>query len=93
MRRYKLVALSLVVIFFYGSMVWYVLPIKDGMSWEGHLSGFITGILLAYFIKVKADPNPVYSWQKPQYNEEDDPFMRHFDESGNFVEIKEEEEE
>lgn len=93
MRRFKLVALSLVVIFFYGSMVWYVLPIRDGMSWEGHLSGFISGILLAYFIKVKVDPNPVYSWQKPQYNEEDDPFMRHFDESGNFVEIKEEEEE
>jgi len=46
-RHYRLIAVSLVVIFLYGSMVWYVLPIKEGMSWEGHLSGFIMGIVLA----------------------------------------------
>ncbi|ARN79411.1 rhomboid family intramembrane serine protease [Nonlabens spongiae] len=91
MRRFKLVALSLVVIFFYGSMVWYVLPIRVGMSWEGHLSGFISGLLIASLINVKADSDLIYSWQKPQYKEEEDPFMKHFDESGNFIEIKEEE--
>lgn len=92
MRRFKLVALSLVVIFFYGSMVWYVLPIRDGMSWEGHLSGFISGLLIASITKVRADANPLYSWQKPQYEEENDPFMKHFDEAGNFIELNEEEE-
>ena len=35
-KHYRLVALSLIIIFLYGSMIWYVLPIKDGMSWEGH---------------------------------------------------------
>ncbi|MDT7833473.1 rhomboid family intramembrane serine protease [Flavobacteriaceae bacterium S356] len=46
-RHYRLIAVSLIVIFLYGSMVWYVLPIKEGMSWEGHLSGFIMGVVLA----------------------------------------------
>ncbi len=40
-RKYhRLVAMSLVVVFLYGSMVWYILPIKQDISWEGHLSGF-----------------------------------------------------
>lgn len=46
-KHYRLVALSLIIIFLYGSMIWYVLPIKDGMSWEGHLSGFLTGLTFA----------------------------------------------
>ncbi|UAM98476.1 rhomboid family intramembrane serine protease [Polaribacter litorisediminis] len=46
-KHFRLVALSLMVIFLYGSMIWYVLPIKDGMSWEGHLSGFLVGLFFA----------------------------------------------
>jgi membrane associated rhomboid family serine protease len=46
-KHYRLVALSLIVIFLYGSMIWYVLPIKEGMSWEGHLSGFLIGLFFA----------------------------------------------
>jgi len=40
-KYYRLIALSLVIIFLYGSMIWYVFPIKIGMSWEGHLGGLI----------------------------------------------------
>jgi hypothetical protein len=50
-KHYRLVALSLIIIFLYGSMIWYVLPIKDGMSWEGHLSGL--GLLFAFFYRGK----------------------------------------
>lgn len=50
-KHYRLVALSLIIIFLYGSMIWYVFPIKDGMSWEGHLAGFLVGFLLAFFIE------------------------------------------
>ena len=35
-KQFQLVAVSLIVIFLYGSMIWYVFPIKDGVSWEGH---------------------------------------------------------
>lgn len=92
-RHFRLVALSLMIIFLYGSMIWYVFPIKDGMSWEGHLGGLITGFLFAViFRKAIAKPER-YVWQEPHYNEEDDPFLKHFDEHGNFIENLESEEE
>jgi hypothetical protein len=28
-------------------MLWYIFPVKEKMSWEGHLSGFITGFIFA----------------------------------------------
>ena len=52
-KHYRLVAQSLIVIFLYGGMVWYVLPIKEGMSWEGHLSGFLTGLFLSIIYRKK----------------------------------------
>ena len=27
-----------------------------------------------------------YAWEQPHYNEDDDPFLQHFDENGNFIE-------
>lgn len=87
-KHFRLVALSLLIIFLYGSMIWYVFPVKEGMSWEGHLGGLITGFIFALiFRKTVAKPER-YVWQEPDYNEENDPFLKHFDEHGNFVEHK-----
>ncbi|MGX1929848.1 rhomboid family intramembrane serine protease [Flagellimonas sp. 2504JD4-2] len=85
-KHFRLIALSLVVVFIYGSMIWYIFPIKDGVSWEGHLSGFITGLLLAILLKVKVPKEKKYHWEREDYNEDDDPFLKHFDENGNFIE-------
>lgn len=85
-RHYRLVALSLAVVFLYGSMLWYVFPIKEGISWEGHLGGAITGFLLAAGLKAPLPKPPKYAWEHPDYKEEEDPFMRHFDADGNFIE-------
>lgn len=85
-RHYRLIALSLMVVFFYGSMIWYVFPIKVGMSWEGHLGGLITGFVFALIFRKQIAKPERYVWEQPEYNEEDDPFMRHFDEDGNFIE-------
>ena len=41
------VAVSVMVWFLYGSMIWGVLPIRPNMSWELHLSGAILGVALA----------------------------------------------
>jgi membrane associated rhomboid family serine protease len=86
-RYYRLIALSLMVIFLYGSMIWYVFPIKAGMSWEGHLGGLITGFLFALIFRKQVAKPERYKWEEPNYNEEEDPFMRHFDEDGNFIEL------
>ena len=35
----------------------------------------------------KSIAKPVrYYWEEPNYNEDDDPFLKHFDEHGNFIE-------
>lgn len=91
-KHYRLIALSLIVIFLYGSMIWYVFPVKEGISWEGHLGGLITGFVFSLIFRKQIAKPHKYVWQQPDYNEEDDAFMKHFDEDGNFIELFEEEE-
>lgn len=44
------IALSLFVGALYGSLIWGVLPFQYGISWEGHLFGFIGGVVAARFL-------------------------------------------
>ena len=83
---YRLVALSLIVVFVYGSMLWYIFPVMDDISWEGHLGGFVTGLFLAAVLKTPIPQAPKYIWESGEYQEDADPFMRHFDADGNFIE-------
>lgn len=56
-RDRRSIALSLLVTFLYGSMIWGVFPIKEQMSYEAHLSGAIIGIVLAFlFRKIDLPP-------------------------------------
>lgn len=94
-KYYRLVALSLTVILLYGGMIWYVFPdVDQSISWEGHLAGFLTGFVLTLCYKTQEYEKPiVYDWQRPDFDSAKDPFMKHFDENGNFVNISDEEEE
>ena len=58
------VAVSVMVWFLYGSMIWGVLPIRPNMSWELHLGGAILGVALAIVFR-RWDVIPVkrYSWE------------------------------
>ena len=58
-----LIRVSLVVAFLYGGIVWYVMPVKDGVSWEGHLAGAAVGTALAWLYRNKGPARPVYQWQ------------------------------
>lgn len=89
---FRLIALSLIVVFIYGSLLWYIFPVKEGISWEGHLSGFLTGLLLAIIFKVHIPVHNKYDWENEDYNEDEDPFLKHFDENGNFRELPVEDE-
>ncbi|MDH5381936.1 MAG: rhomboid family intramembrane serine protease [Cyclobacteriaceae bacterium] len=40
--------ISLVIIFFYGSMIYGILPVHTWISWESHLSGAIVGVAASY---------------------------------------------
>lgn len=79
-------ALSFIVVFLYGGLLWFVVPVKPGISWEGHLSGLITGLLFALIYKQEIEIQPKYEWEKPGYRADNDPFMKHFNENGNFIE-------
>lgn len=52
-KNKSLRAISLIVVFFYGGMVWGMLPQGGHISWEGHLFGAISGLTLAWFYQKK----------------------------------------
>ena len=78
-KQYRLMAFSFIVIFLYGSMIWYVLPIEEGMSWEGHLSGFLVGGILSLLYRNKGIVNNEYQFSPSEIDD-------FFDENGNLIE-------
>jgi membrane associated rhomboid family serine protease len=84
-KHYRLIAMSLVVIFLYGGMIWFIIPTEDRISWEGHLSGFLIGLLFAFLYRKKGII-------KEQYQFSETEFDLLFDENGNFSPPKVEEE-
>ena len=44
------IALALTVGLLYGGLIWGVLPTQLGISWEGHLFGFLGGVLAANWL-------------------------------------------
>jgi membrane associated rhomboid family serine protease len=85
-KQFQLIALSLIVVFLYGGLLWYVFPIDPKISWEGHLSGFVIGLVLALYFKEIPVENKKYAWEMEDFNPEEDDFIKQFDENGNFIE-------
>lgn len=52
------IGISLAVGFFYGSMVWGVLPHQPGISWESHLFGIAIGAGLAWIFRKTGREQP-----------------------------------
>lgn len=49
-RRFASLAVAMVVAVLYGSTLFFgVLPLAQGVSWDGHLAGAVAGAALAYF--------------------------------------------
>jgi len=84
-RNARLIAVSLVVVFLYGSLIWGVFPMKEKVSWEGHLSGLVSGILCALYYKNYKLPIETTTTVKKPVSLKEAEFLSHFDENGNFV--------
>jgi membrane associated rhomboid family serine protease len=53
-RRPLDVIVGLIVGVLYGSILWGVLPTKDGVSWQAHLFGLIGGLTAAFLFRERA---------------------------------------
>ena len=62
-KHTNLMAVSFVVVFLYGSMVWGIFPIKEHISWEGHLSGGLAGVILAWWFRFEGPPKQKYQYE------------------------------
>ncbi len=69
-RHPRLMALSLLVSFLYGGMVWGIFPVREHISWESHLMGMLSGVLLAWFFRGHGPQRPLYSWEIEEMEEE-----------------------
>ncbi|MEG4319554.1 MULTISPECIES: rhomboid family intramembrane serine protease [unclassified Microcoleus] len=49
-RSFTSIMISLIVGFFYGGLIWGVLPSQPGVSWQAHFFGFVGGVLAAQLL-------------------------------------------
>jgi membrane associated rhomboid family serine protease len=75
-KHFRLVALSLLIVFLYGSMVWGIFPnIYREVSWESHMLGFISGIILAVVYRKEGPQEPLYEWLEEENEETQEKVM------------------
>lgn len=70
-----LIVISLVVVFLYGGFVWGMIPdlaILQNISWEGHLSGAIVGIMLAILFRKEGPQKEIHHWEEDDDDDNDD---------------------
>jgi membrane associated rhomboid family serine protease len=63
----RLLTISLIIILIYGGLFWGIFPIKPEISWESHLWGSISGVVLAIIYRNEGPPKKMWVW-----NEEDE---------------------
>jgi membrane associated rhomboid family serine protease len=71
-RHPRLMAISLLVAFLYGSMVWGIFPIKERVSWESHLMGMLSGLILAAHFRQYGPQRKKYEWELEPEEEDDE---------------------
>ena len=67
-----LIVVSLIMVFLYGSFIWGMIPslaIPQNISWEGHLSGALIGVLLAIFLRKEGPQKEIHHWDEDDDDE------------------------
>jgi membrane associated rhomboid family serine protease len=75
------VVISLLVVFYYGGSVWGIFPLDSRVSWDGHLAGAVSGLMMAWMTRrgiARLFPKfSIPDWQdKETESEQNDPYNR-----------------
>lgn len=77
-KNSQLSAVALLVIFIYGGLFWGLFPIHKNISWEGHLTGFIAGILVSFIFRKDGPVRKKYNWEIEEDLEVNDNEPNHY---------------
>ncbi len=71
-KNRNLLAISLLVVFLYGSLVWGLFPYDYKISWESHLMGAVTGVVVAIIYRKEGPESDMQRWMKEMDEDEED---------------------
>jgi membrane associated rhomboid family serine protease len=71
-KERRTMAVSMVVVFLYGGMVWGLYPFLKETSWEGHLFGGLAGFFLSWIYRKQGPQKVLYEWEQEGYVEEEE---------------------
>jgi len=71
-RDGRLLAITMLVTFLYGSMVWGIFPDiypEENISYESHFWGLVTGMILAFYFRRLGPQKKKYQWEEEEDEE------------------------
>ena len=71
-REIRVSGISFLVIFLYGSMFWGLFPMDIHVSFEAHICGALSGLLIAWFYRKSGIQATVFSWNEEEELSEDE---------------------
>ena len=78
-KNIRLLAVSLMILIYYGGIFWGVFPIDPHISWEGHLFGAVSGTFAAFIFRNKGPKPERPDWDNEIDNQDDGlPHISHY---------------
>jgi membrane associated rhomboid family serine protease len=74
-RESRLMAITLLIAFLYGGLVWGIFPQlfpHQPISWESHLMGLLAGTVLAVYYRNTGPRRKIYDWENEEEDDENE---------------------
>lgn len=68
----RLLIIAAIVVFLYGGMIWGIFPLKPEISWESHLWGGVSGVVLAFRFRKYVIRRKKFTWEDEPESESED---------------------